>query len=226
MKRLQIFGLLAILIVAGDTLCAQTTDFGIRFGAEISKKLTKKIELQFEEEIRLNQNVTEFDRSMTTLGGSYAINKTFKAGLFYTYIYANNQNDGYYESRHRFGGWIQATRKVNRFKITLREKFQDTYRDEDLGNFKYNPKMYLRSKLEVSYNIKKLPFNPYLSAEIHYQLNNPSGNDIDKWRYTAGTEYTINKKFAIDLFYRLDKEINVKNPVNTSVIGTVLKYRF
>ena len=218
--------MLTILTVAGAPLYAQTTDFGIRFGAEISKKLTKKIELQFEEEIRLNQNVTEYDRSMTTLGGSYAINKTFKAGVFYTYIYANNQDDGYYESRHRFGGWIQAAQKLNRFKITLREKFQDTYRDEDLGNYKYNPKTYLRSKLEVSYNIKKSPFTPYLSAEMHYQLNNPSGNETDKWRYTAGTEYTINKKFTIDLFYRLDKEINVKNPANISVIGTMLKYRF
>ncbi len=173
----------------------------------------------------MNQNVTTFDRSLATLGGSYALNKTFKAGLFYTYIYANNQNDGYYENRHRFGGWIQAARKVNRFKISLREKFQNTYRDEDLGNYKYNPKMYLRSKLEVSFNIKKIPFNPYFSAEMHYQLNNPYGNYTDKWRYTAGTEYNISKKFAIDLFYRLDKEINVTNPVNTSVIGTMFKCR-
>jgi hypothetical protein len=163
---------------------------------------------------------------MTTLGGSYAFNKMFKAGLFYTYVYANNQNDGYYESRHRFGGWIQAAQKVNRFKISLREKFQNTYREEELGNFKYNPKMYLRSKLEVSYNIKKFPFNPYASAEMHFQLNNPEGNETDKWRYTAGVEYNLNKKLAIDLFFRYDKELNVKNPVNTSVLGTMIKYRF
>jgi hypothetical protein len=226
MKRFQIYCLILFFIGTINNLWGQSNDFGIRFGAELSKKLTKKIELQFEEEIRFNQNVQAFDRSLMTLGGSYSLNKTFKAGLFYTWIYANNQDDGYYESRHRFGGWIQAARKVNRFKITLREKFQNTYRDEDLGNYKYNPKMYLRSKLEVSYNIKKLPLNPYLSAEMHYQLNNPYGNDIDKWRYTAGIEYDINKKFAVDMFFRLDKEINVKTPVNTSVIGTMLKYRF
>ncbi len=224
--KLFLFVLIIILIFQEEKASAQNSDFGIRFGAELSKKLTKKIELQFEEEVRLNQNVSSFDRSLTTLGGSYALNKTFKAGLFYTYIYANNQDDGYYESRHRFGGWIQAVQKVNRFKISLREKFQNTYRDEDLGNYKYNPKMYLRSKFKVSYNIKNLPFNPYLSAEMHYQLNNPYGNDIDKWRYTAGTEYSINKKFAIDLFYRLDNELNVKNPVRTSVLGTMLKYQF
>jgi long-subunit fatty acid transport protein len=86
--------------------------------------------------------------------------------------------------------------------------------------------MYLRSRFEVSYNIKKLPVNPYFSAEMHYQLNNPYGNDIDKWRYTAGMKYNINKRFAIDLFYRVDDEVNVKNPVHTSVIGTMVKYQF
>ena len=226
MKILSFGILFTLLIPFTNKLSAQDSDFGIRFGAEISKKLTQKIELQFEEELRLNQNISAFDRSMTTLGGSYSLNKTFKAGLFYTYIYANNQNDGYYESRHRFGGWIQAAHKVNRIKFSLREKFQNTYRDEDLGNYKYNPKMYLRSKLEVSYNIKNLPLDPYLSVEMHYQLNNPYGNDIDKWRYTAGVEYGINKRFAIDLFYRVDDEANVKNAVRTSVLGTMLKYKF
>ena len=216
----------ALLILSPKLMSAHNNDFGIRFGAEISKKLTKKMELQFEEEIRLNKNGSAFDRSMTTLGGSYNLNKTFKTGLFYTFIYANNQDDGYYESRHRFGGWVQASHKINRFKFTLREKFQNTYRDEDLGNFKYNPKMYLRSKLELSYDIKKLPLKPYFSAEMHYQLNNPSGNDIDKWRYTAGAEYSINKKFSLDIFFRYDKEQNVKSPVNTSVLGIMAKYRF
>lgn len=226
MRRPTLNILLALLVLFMNNLSAQESDFGIRFGAELSKKLTKKIELQFEEEIRLNRNVSAFDRSMTTLGGSYALNKTFKAGLYYTYIYANNQKDGYYESRHRFGGWIQAAHKVSRFKFSLREKFQNTYRDEDLGVYKYNPKMYLRSRLEVSYDIKNIPLIPYLSAEMHYQLNNPSGNEIDKWRYTAGAEYDLNKRFAIDLFFRLDDEVNVKNPVRTSVIGTMVKYRF
>lgn len=226
MKKLNYLALIGIFLLIAGSLTGQTSDFGIRFGGEFSKKLTKKIELQFEEEIRLNQHISAFDRSMTTLGGSYAFNKTFKAGAYYTFIYANNQTDGYYETRHRFGGWLQAAQKVNRFKLSLREKFQNTYRDEDLGNFKYNPKMYLRSKLELSYDTKKLPFNPYLSAEMHYQLNNPSGNNIDKWRYTAGTEYKFNKKLALDLFFRFDKEINVKSPVNTSVIGTMVKYRF
>jgi Protein of unknown function (DUF2490). len=204
---------------------AQDNDFGLSLGAELSKKFTKKFEVQLEEEVRLNQNVSEFDRAMTTLGASYSLNKTFKAGAFYTWIYANNQQDDYYENRHRLGAWLQAGHKFGRLKVSLREKFLTTYRDEDLGNYKYNPKSYLRSKLEVAYNIPNFPVNPYASVEMHYQVNNPKGNEIDKWRYTAGLEYNISKKFAIDLFYRYDNEVNVKNPVNSSKLGVMAKFQ-
>lgn len=207
-------------------LSAQEKDFGIRFGADITKELTKKIDLQLEEEIRLNQDATEFDRVMTTLGAKYSFNKIFDAGLFYTWIYANNQKDGYYEHRHRFGGWLQAGKKYNRFKFSVKEKFLMTYRDEDLGNYKYNPKSYLRSKFEIAYDVPKIPLKPYISAEMHYQLNNPDGNQTDKWRYTAGMEYDFSKKLGLDLFYRVDDEVNVNNPVRTSVIGAMIKYKF
>ncbi len=222
------FHLLTFLLLIGNLqpLFAQDHDFGTHVEAEISKKLSKRIDLQFAEELRFNQNITEFDRSLATLAASYSLNKVVKAGLFYTWIYANNQDDGYYESRHRFGGWIQASHKINRFRFTVREKFQNTYRDENLGNFKYNPKMYLRSKLEASYNIKKMPLKPYFSTEMFYQLNNPYGNEIDKWRFTLGSEYSFNKKFSVSPFLRIDKEVNVKNPLTILIAGSAVKFQF
>jgi long-subunit fatty acid transport protein len=61
---------------------------------------------------------------------------------------------------------------------------------------------------------------------MQYQLNNPDGNVIDRWKYTAGAEYKISKKFGIDVYYRLAKAVNVKNPANISILGTSLKFQF
>lgn len=226
MRYLRPIVLSVVFIIFTKNIIAQTSDFGIRLDADLTKKLTKKFELEFDEELRMNNNSSSFDRSLTTLGANYDCNRTFKAGVFYTYIYMNNQHDGYWESRNRFGAWITAVHKFDRFKISLREKFQNTYRDESLGNYLYNPKMVLRSRFELAYNIRKFPVNPFLSAEMQYQLNNPYGNEIDCWRYTAGAEYKVSKKFGIDLYYRLDKSINVKNPANNSILGTSFKLNF
>lgn len=226
MRYLHLFALTIIFILVTKNILAQTSDFGIRLDADLTKKLTKNIELEFDEELRMNNNSSSFDRSLTTLGANYKFNNTLKAGLYYTFIYMNNQHDGYWESRNRFGAWLTASHKFDRFRISLREKYQNTYRDEALGNFLYNPKMVLRSKLEISYNIRKFPVDPYCSAEMQYQLNNPYGNEIDSWRYTAGAEYKISKKFAIDLYYRVDKSVNVKNPANISILGTSFKLDF
>lgn len=214
-----------VLLLFSTSLVAQTNSSSFRPAVEFSMKLNKKIELQLEEELRL-AGFSSFDRTMTTLGGSYALNKSFKAGGEYTWIYLNNLKDGYYESRHRFAAWLQASQKVNRFKFTLREKFQNTYRDEDLGNYSYNPKMVLRSKLELSYNIRKAALTPYVSAEMQYQLNNPYGNVVNKWRYTAGATYNFTKKMGLELYYKFDREVNVTTPLECNVLGAVLKYRF
>jgi hypothetical protein len=221
----QLFLLIfASIILIGRPLHAQDRDLGLHLEADISKKVSTKIEFQFSEELRFNQSMTAFDRSLATLSGIYTFNKFLKAGLFYTWIYANNQDDGYYESRNRFGGWIQGSYKISRFRFSLREKFQNTYRDEDLGNYRYNPKMYLRSRFEASYNIRKMPLKPYFSAEMFYQLNNPYGNDVDKWRLTLGSDWALSKKFAVSPFIRSDREIHVKNPVNTFIIGAAFKF--
>jgi hypothetical protein len=226
MRKFSCFLIVAIILVLIKPLHAQEKDFGLHLETELSKKISRKIELQLSEEVRFNQNLTAFDRALTTFSGSYSLNKTFKAGAFYTWIYANNQEDGYYEHRHRFGGWLQADQKVNRFKFTLREKFQNTYRDEDLGNYKYNPKMYLRSRLELSYDIRQCKVEPYCSAEMFYQLNNPYGNGIDKFRYTLGADYSFSKKFVLSPFIRLDQEINVKTPLNETVVGLKAKFKW
>jgi hypothetical protein len=225
MKHLYLLSFIIILLIFTKDILAQTNDFGTRIDADLKKKLTKKIDIEFNEELRMNNNSSTFDRSMTTLGASYDFNKTFKTGVFYTYIYLNNQKDGYWEGRNRFGAWITAGHKFNRLRISLREKYHSTYRDEALGNFSYNPKSVLRSRIELTYNIKKLPVDPYISAEMQYQLNNPEGNAIDRWKYTAGAEYKISKKFSVDLYFRLDKSVNVKNPATLSVLGTSFSFQ-
>jgi hypothetical protein len=214
------------LIIAGYFLCtclltfAQDNDFGSWISVEASKKLTKKFSVEFEEEVRIFQNLGKVDRFLTSPGVTYNFNKYLKAGLGYAWIYDHNIDDQEWLNRHRFYGYLQGKIDWGRFTFSLREKYQTTYYKEKNQQYKN----YLRSKFQVSYDIKNLKAEPYLSAEMHYRLNNPDGNEIENLRYTLGVEYPFSKKFSIEGFFRLNQDINVKNPVNLYILGAAIKF--
>jgi hypothetical protein len=221
MKRIT-FLLSILLVIAGLTsknTNAQENDFGTWLGFNISKELSKKFDLEFEEEVRIFQHFSEINRFATTIGGSYSINKYLKAGAGYTWIYRHDVNDSFWENRHRY--YLQLTGKVElgRVAFSIREKFQSTYIDKDVKGFDYSPENYLRSRLQIAWDVKNSSLEPYASAEMINQLNNPDGNEIDNMRYTLGLEFPLFKKLDLDTYLRLSQEMNVKNPVNLYLIG-------
>jgi hypothetical protein len=197
----------------------QENDYGTWLGFNVSKELSRKFDLEFEEEVRIFQQFSEINRFATSIGGSYSFNKYLKAGAGYTWIYRHDVNDSFWENRHRY--YLQLTGKVDigRLSISLREKFQSTYIDKDVKGFDYSPENYLRSKLQIAWDIQNSKLEPYASAEMISQLNNPDGNEIDNMRYTLGVEFPLAKKLVMDTYLRLSQEMNVKNPVNLYLIG-------
>lgn len=65
-----------------------------------------------------------------------------------------------------------------------------------------NPKLYLRSRLKVEYDIRRSAFEPFASIEWYNTLNNPQGNSMDRLKYIIGSCYKLNKKNALQLYYR------------------------
>lgn len=213
--------LLLIFLIAASSLwaAAQENDFGTWIEIGLEKQLTKKIRLEFEEEVRIFKNFGELDRIATGIGGSYTFNKYLRTGGGYSWLYKHRFNKEQWEHRHRFHFYLRGRYKIDRFTFTLRERIQSTFVDESIPGFGYNPRTYLRSRLQAAYNIKGSDFTPFGSAEMYYQLNNPDGNKIDNMRYTVGTGWAISKSFDIDTFLRLDQEINVKKPVSYWILG-------
>lgn len=60
-------------------------------------------------------------------------------------------------------------------------------------------KHYLRSRLQVEYDIKGLPLTPYASYEFSNNLSD--GFHLDKQRLTVGADYKIKKKHTLTLAY-------------------------
>jgi hypothetical protein len=219
--------ILMVLIVTGllvsKKTIAQENDYGTWLALDVSKEVTKKFDLEFEEEVRVFKQFSEINRFATSIGGSYSIFKFLKGAAGYTWIYHHDVNDSFWDNRHRYYIQLAGKFEINRLTFSLRERFQSTFIDKDIKGFDYSPENYLRSRLQAVWDIKNSKMEPYASGEVIYQLNNPDGNKVDNIRYTLGTVFPLTKKLDVDTYLRLSQEMNVKNPVNLYLIGINLK---
>jgi len=231
LKKVKKSRLFLVLLVAASLnafqVRAQDTDFGTWLGVNVSKNLTKKIGLELEEELRIFGNYKKIDRLASEIAGVYTMNKNLKGGVGYGWIYDHNVNKSYWENRHRYYAYVTGKAELGRFTFALREKFQSTYYDMSFHDKKsdYSPHNYLRSRFEIDYDIRGSKLEPYISSEMHYQLNNPDGNVIDNWRHSVGLEFPLFKKIDLDTYLRLNQDVNVKNPVNLWLAGVNLSWK-
>lgn len=204
---------------------SQDSDYGTWLEVKLSKEISEKLAIGVDEEVRIFHQFREINRLATSVEADYNFFKFLKGTAGYTWIYRHDVNDSFWENRHRY--YLQLTGKLNmnRIAFSLRERFQSTYINKDVKGFDYSPENYLRSRIQVAWDVPNSKLQPYASAEMIYQLNNPEGNLVDNWRFTAGTRFPLAKKLQLDTYLRLNQEINVKNPVDLYLIGVTLDWK-
>lgn len=224
MKQLKILFFTASLLTI-HTLSAQD-DLGSSLSADITKRIIPGLNLSLEEDFRLRDNLSEVDRFSTTLELSYKPWKFLKLGGAYNLINYNHETKGW-EVRHRYYFFATGSYRINRFTVSLRERFQSTYRVGVKETSKRaNPKLYLRSRLEVEYDIRNCKFEPFASVELYNTLNDPQGNKMNKLKYTAGSKYKLNKRNSLQLYYRYVNFKDDDEGDGKHMIGLGYSYKF
>ena len=217
--------LVVFIIICKTVVClAQVNDAGLWASINVEKKLTSKFALTLTEEARMNENISELGTAFSEIGATYKIKKYISIGVSYRFI-QHRRVDDFYSFRHRYMIDLVLKKKIKKFAFTLRERFQTQYADLNSSENGKVPDYYLRNKLTVKYDFDK-KYTPFIAAELFYQLSNQKGNEIDNTRYSAGFEYKFNKKVSVDLFYLINREINVNDPWTDYVVGFGLNYSF
>ncbi|HEY5499176.1 MAG TPA: DUF2490 domain-containing protein [Bacteroidales bacterium] len=191
-------------------LFAQETDNALWTTIDIKKKFIHGLALSFEEEYKMRENFSNTDKFETTIDLSWKPLSFLKGGIAYCRIDYNhplnlkhNHPTEYWELRHRYIAYLTGTYDIGRFNLSLKEKFQQTYR-MDVDSTKSDPINILRSKFEVSYNIKGIPLTPYTNIELFYSLNEPNG------KYPSTTEMFSETRSSVGLEYSLLKNLDIE----------------
>lgn len=220
-KRIAILATLCFLPVWGFAQFERETDLGASLAIELEKNLSQHFSISLEEEVRLVTNEKGFDRNMLTLGLSYSFFERFKAGIAYCNIHLYNSKH-YFENRHRFYATLSYKQPLGDFTLSWRGRFQGTYRNENRGEYKINPKYVLRNKIDLEYKIFGSPWRPSISADFSNTTNDPTGNYFYRVRYQGGVNWRMNRTESMEFFFRFDHYLADEDP-HVMALGVTFK---
>lgn len=253
MMKTRLTTMAALLLLVPLAVSAQDDgdkddDFGLWTTVEAVKKVDKKLSVGLDAELRTRDNVGELDRWSVGVTASYKLFPWLKASAGYVliddhvaekYTYHDNGNlnkwtPDYWRLRHRVHVSLTGSTDMGNFTLSLRERWQYTYRpekvvqrwDEDDEEWSdktvsSKAKNVLRSRLQLSYSKKRCPWEPYASVELY------NGWNVQKGRFTVGTEYKLSKQHVLNAFYRYQHiyDRDDEDP-NTHIVGVGYTFKF
>ena len=233
---------LAFLLLASVEVKAEGDDFGIWSEVDVEKKISKKMSLEGDLELRTRDNVKTVDRWSGSVGASYKLTDWLKASAGYTLLYDNNEkwNDKqtkvakFWGVRHRFNVSLTGSVDFGNLSVSLRERWQYTYRPEKtvertkVSNGKVEDKTYngkgknvWRNRLQLKYKVTSL-WRPYINGETYV-----AGSGLEKYRLSAGTEIRLSKKHSFDVKYMFQKSCSDdEDEGNRHIIGLGYTFKF
>ena len=233
---------LAALLLASAEVRAEGDDFGIWTEANVEKKISRNLSVDGGVEMRTRDHVKTVDRWSGSIGASYKLTDWLKASAGYTLLYDNNEkwNDkqtkvaNFWGTRHRFNVSLTGSVDFGNLSVSLRERWQYTYRPEKtvertkVSNGKVEEKTYngkgknvWRNRLQLKYKVSSL-WRPYINGETYV-----AGSGMDKYRLAAGTEIRLSKKHSFDLKYMFQKSCSDdEEEGNRHIIGVGYTFKF
>ena len=172
---------------------AQSDDFNTWTKFKVSHKIDSRFSVSGDLELRMKDDVSRLDRWGLTVGGSYRPCSFLNLGVGYE-THLRNLGDSDWKLRHRYHISATANFRYQWLKVSLRERFQQTY---DRGDSETR----LRSRLKLSYAPTKGIVSPYFSVEIYQSLDDTSFWRADRMRYRPGVEIALAKRWSLDAFY-------------------------
>ena len=211
---------LSALLLTSVGVKAEGDDFGIWTDANVEKKVSRNLSIDAGVEMRTRDHVKTVDRWSGSIGASYKLTDWLKASADYTFLYDNNEkwNDkqtkvaSFWGVRHRFNVSLTGSVDFGNLSVSLRERWQYTYRPEKtvertkVSNGKVEDKTYngkgknvWRNRLQLKYKLTSL-WRPYVNGETYV-----AGSGLEKYRLSAGTEIRLSKKHSFDVKYLFQK---------------------
>lgn len=185
--------LLMLLFGTVSSIYAQSDDFNTWTKFKVNHKIDSRFSVSGDLELRMKDDMNKLDRWGLTVGGVYHAYSFLNFGVGYE-THLRDLGDSDWNFRHRYHVSVVASFRYQWLKVSLRERFQQTF---DRGDSETR----LRSRLKMAYAPAKGIVSPYFSIEIYQSLDDASFWRADRMRYRPGVEIDLAKRWSLDAFY-------------------------
>ena len=237
---------------------AQKDNFGFQLSAEGTTKVGNRMNVGLTLETRTRDGLGDVERLPAGIDFDYKIFSWLKSSCGYTFIGDHNRRISHYKEndrdvlkglaevgdpknrriywgvRHRTHLTLTGTWKISNLKLSLRERWQYTYRCKRIVEGRYNycydksdnaAHLYpsksihvLRSRLSAEYKIKHFAGTPHVSTELYNSW------ELSKIRCDAGMEWKLQKGHTLDTYYRYQHRRNGNADTHTICFEYKLKF--
>jgi len=215
-KIFKVILFIAIFSITGK-LYAQENDAALWLNFSLQKNLTQSLSISCNEELRLNENFSELGTLLTDFSFNYRISEHFDISANYRFSNKRRLDDSY-SKRHRYYFDFSYKYKVNQVQVSFRSRFQSQYNDYNSSAEGHIPKNHFREKISLQYDASD-KITPYFFLEPYLLLNSSQSILFDNIRFSLGIEYKFNRIHKLNLYYMIQKEMNVKNPLTEFITG-------
>jgi hypothetical protein len=199
-------------------------DFRIIQEISVIKNFSRKWEVSLGPRLILQHDVTQIGEFDIDAGVNYQVFKYATIGAGYRWSENLNKSDEYIV-KHRLRGELDLFAIIIRLKAEYRICYQNIDDDLFLSNDTIISRNVLRNRIQLKYNIRKCPITPFLYVEHFGQINRKDHYGI-KFKSSIGLDYSINKRHDLKLYYRVDRELNDKDPYTYYYLGLCYEYNF
>ena len=218
---------LTIFLLFGFSLNAQnTTDFGAMLQAEYQYNFISDFDVWMKEDLRFDNDFSQYSRSKTTLGIDYKFSRYgIKVGAGFDYI---NKYTGKHIYRNRYRIFVNASYKYeyHNWEFGYRMRFLTMFHDEKTGYYNYEPEYNWRNKLSVSYQRRFSRLKYTLSGETYSVFNRDNQLELSNLMFEGDVEYRLTKRQYLSVFIRDYREIYIESDqIRTVFFGLGWKFK-
>lgn len=185
--------LLVAWVLSAVPVYAQADEFATWSMIRVNHKILPDLKFSAAVEFRSKADLKQADRWGGDAGIMYNLLPCLQVEGVYELHY-RRLDKGEWKFRHRYNLGVQVSADWRDFKISLRERFQETFSEGNVDNR-------LRSRLKISYGPDKWRVKPYFAPELYQPIGDRAFFRVARMRYRPGVEIRLARRCSADVFY-------------------------